>query len=130
VNDPYERIYWLVRHVPAGRVTTYGQLGAMCGIRDSRTVGEAMNASPRDVPWQRVINSRGTISIRGATGERQRKLLEAEGVEFDENGQVDFAKVGWQPDPAWLAANGYKTPPPLVKQKPDKEQDSGQLSLF
>jgi methylated-DNA-protein-cysteine methyltransferase related protein len=126
-----ERIYFLVRHVPAGKVTTYGQLGAMCGTRDSRTVGEIMNASPGDVPWQRVINSRGTISLGGATGMRQRALLEAEGVVFDENGRVHFDEVGWAPEPQWLAANGYQVPPPLSKGKKAKEEDGGeQLSLF
>ncbi len=131
MTDLYERIYELVREIPRGKVTTYGQLGAMCGITDPRVVGEAMNAS-REVPWQRVINSRGEISIRGATGERQRRLLEEEGVEFDESGRVDFEKCGWVPDAAWLEAHGYKIPPPFVKEKKGKEEkDSGeQLSLF
>ncbi len=104
----------------------------MCGISDSRVVGEAMNASPEDVPWQRVINSRGTISLQGGTGARQRRLLEEEGVGFDANGRVDFAKVGWVPDLEWLAANGYQPPPPLVKPKQaERGQDEGeQLSLF
>jgi methylated-DNA-protein-cysteine methyltransferase-like protein len=106
-NDLFERIYALARQVPRGKVTTYGQLGAMCGLRDSRTVGEAMNASPTDVPWQRVINSRGMISLQGATGMRQRALLEGEGVAFDDAGRIDLVEFGWMPDPDWLAANGY-----------------------
>ena len=137
VNPLFERIYALARQIPYGKVTTYGQLGAMCGISDSRTVGDAMNASPGDVPWQRVINSRGMISIQGATGARQRALLEQEGVVFDENGRVNFAEVGWAPDVDWLAANGYKQPPPLVKEgkgneenKGNKGNDGEQLSLF
>ncbi len=125
--EQYERIYALVREIPSGRVTTYGQLGAMCGIGDSRVVGEAMNAS-HDLPWQRVINSRGEISLKGATGAQQRKLLEQEGVEFDANGRVDLEKYGWVPDVQWLETHGYKMPPPLVKEK--KEKDGGQLSLF
>lgn len=127
-NDLFERVYFLVRAIPAGKVTTYGQLGAMCGIRDSRTIGEIMNASPQDVPWQRVINARGMISLQGATGARQRARLESEGVVFDENGRVDFAIVGWMPDAEWLTANGYEIPPPLAQEK----QDAGnaQLSLF
>lgn len=126
-----ERIYRLVRAVPPGKVTTYGQLAAMCGLSDSRIVGDVMNASPRDVPWQRVINSRGAISIGGATGMRQRALLEAEGVEFDETGRVQFAEVGWIPDTEWLAAQGYRPPPPLVKDRGADAGDAGQqLSLF
>lgn len=128
--DLYQRVYWLVRAVPSGQVTTYGQIGAMVGISDSRTIGEIMNASPGDVPWQRVINSRGEISLKGATGGRQRALLEEEGVAFDENGRVDFAQVGWIPDPEWLTANGYKEPPPIVKEKKEKNQDGEQMSLF
>ena len=133
-NDLFEKIYALARSVPYGKVTTYGQLGAMVGLRDMRTVGDAMNACPSDVPWQRVINSRGTISVQGATGSRQRALLEEEGVVFDENGHVDFAKVGWIPDSTWLEENGYKQPPPFVKEKKGgkgNEEDGGaQLSLF
>lgn len=127
-NDLFERVYFLVRGVPLGKVTTYGQLGAMCGIRDSRTIGEIMNASPQDVPWQRVINTRGMISLQGATGARQRALLESEGIAFDENGRVDFAIVGWTPDAEWLTTNGYLVPPPLFPEK--KEAGGKQLSLF
>jgi methylated-DNA-protein-cysteine methyltransferase related protein len=134
MTDQYERIYALVRQIPRGRVTTYGQLGAMCGIADPRIVGEAMNAS-RSIPWQRVINSRGEISIKGATGTRQRELLEQEGIVFDSQGRVDLAEYGWMPDPRWLGANGYKIPPPLVKDKKGKAGDpqteeGEQLSLF
>lgn len=130
-NELFEKIYALAREIPHGRVTTYGQLGAMVGLTDMRYVGDAMNACPDDVPWQRVINSRGTISMGGATGAKQRALLEEEGIMFDENGRVDFGEVGWTPDAEWLEANGYKHPPPFVKEKkPDKKEDGGQLSLF
>ncbi len=123
----YERIYELVRQVPPGRVTTYGQLAAMCGLSDSRLVGEAMNAS-HGLPWQRVINARGEISIQGGTGARQRRLLEQEGIEFDANGRVDLARYGWVPAPEWLEPRGYKMPPPLAKEKKGKEGE--QLNLF
>jgi len=130
MNPFFERIYALARAIPYGQVTTYGQLGAMVGLSDMRTVGDAMNACPSDVPWQRVINSRGTISMGGATGSRQRALLEEEGVVFDENGRVDFAEVGWVPDVEWLEQNGYKQPPSLVKEKKGKKEDGEQMSLF
>lgn len=129
-NPLFEKIYTLARAIPHGKVTTYGQLGAMVGLSDMRSVGDAMNACPDDVPWQRVINSRGTISLGGATGSKQRALLEEEGVVFDENGRVDFADVGWTPDAKWLEANGYKQPPPLAKEKKEKRDDGEQLSLF
>jgi methylated-DNA-protein-cysteine methyltransferase related protein len=132
--DQFERIYALVREIPRGRVTTYGQLGAMCGIGDARIVGEAMNSS-HSVPWQRVINSRGEVSIQGATGRRQRELLEQEGIEFDANGRIDLARFGWTPDAQWLKEHGYRPPPPLAKEKKpgggDPAQDAGeQLTLF
>ncbi len=125
--DINERIYALVREIPRGKVTPYGQLGTMCGISDSRIVGEAMNAST-GLPWQRVINSRGEVSIKGATGAKQRTLLEEEGVVF-ENNRVDLGEYGWVPDPDWLTANDYKIPPPFPKKKQDKEEGS-QMSLF
>ena len=130
MTDDFERLYSLVRHIPPGRVTTYGQLGAMCRIADSRVVGDAMSAS-RNVPWQRVINARGQVSLKGTIGKKQRELLEAEGVVFDESGSVDLSRVGWTPDETWLTANGYAVPQPLVRQKKTGEDESGeQLSLL
>ncbi len=99
----------------------------MCGISDSRLVGEAMNAS-HGIPWQRVINSRGEVSIHGASGAHQRELLEQEGIEFGADARVDLSRFGWTPDPEWLQAHGYRTPPPLVKDKKGKEGE--QLNLF
>src|SRR5438105_4662339 len=100
MTNDFERLYALVRQIPSGMVTTYGQLGAMCGIADPRVVGEAMNAS-RNVPWQRVVNARGQVSLKGPTGRKQRELLEAEGVMFDGSGSIDLAQFGWTPDPTW-----------------------------
>jgi methylated-DNA-protein-cysteine methyltransferase-like protein len=53
---------------------------------------------PEDVPWQRVINSQGEISPRPGA-ERQRELLEQEGVVFNERGRVDLKRFGWQTEP-------------------------------
>lgn len=96
----YARIYALVRQIPHGRVATYGQVAAMVGRCTARTVGFAMAAVPSgtDVPWHRVINREGRISERrGGNGDiRQRQLLEAEGVYFDREGRVDFARFGWR----------------------------------
>ncbi len=94
----YQRIYDLVCQIPAGHVTTYGQLARLVGCTP-RTVGYAMAAltSGADVPWQRVINSQGKVSPR-ADGERdflQRDLLVAEGVRFDRSGRIDLEEYGW-----------------------------------
>ena len=98
----YEAVYRLVRQIPRGRVMTYGQIATLLGApRAARAVGYAMRASGRldDVPWQRVINSRGRISARTEV-ERpivQRMLLEAEGVLFDETESCDLSKCRWEP---------------------------------
>lgn len=106
----YERIYRVVRQIPPGRVATYGQVAAIVGSGTARTVGYAMAALERgDVPWQRVINIQGRVSVRagGMEDARQRALLIAEGVFFDRSGRVDLRAYGWDgPDMDWLEANG------------------------
>ena len=102
----YEQVWQLVRRIPPGKVAAYGQIALMIpppmGVEfeaykafGPRWVGGAMAACPDDVPWQRVINSQGKISER-AGAEKQRQLLEQEGVEFDAKDRVDFKKYGWK----------------------------------
>jgi methylated-DNA-protein-cysteine methyltransferase related protein len=98
----YERIYAMVRRIPPGKVTTYGRIAELVGGCTARMVGYAMAALKRgtapDVPWQRVINAQGKISIHGdgIGNAMQRTLLEEEGVAFDADGRVDFYIFGWQ----------------------------------
>lgn len=99
-SDFYSAIYDMVRRIPAGRATTYGHIAALCGKpRGARAVGWALHALPdgTDVPWHRVINRSGGISISkvGLPPELQRALLEAEGVEFEPDGHVDLKRWGW-----------------------------------
>jgi methylated-DNA-protein-cysteine methyltransferase related protein len=97
----YERIYAMVRRIPPGKVTTYGRIAELVGGCTARRVGYAMAALKRgtapDVPWQRVINAQGKISIHGdgIGNAMQRTLLEEEGVAFDAEGRVDFYIFGW-----------------------------------
>ncbi len=95
----YERIYAIVRQIPPGKVATYGQIAALVGGCTARMVGYALAALPfdSDVPWQRVINRHGKVSPRsgGAGSALQRQLLQEEGIQFDHEGRVDFAAVGW-----------------------------------
>lgn len=96
----YGQVYALVRMIPPGRVATYGQIAGYIDRCTPRMVGYAMAATPRgqDIPWHRVVNSQGMISIR-ANGDRdvmQRLLLEAEGVNFNNNEKVDLSEVGWK----------------------------------
>lgn len=91
----YERVYAAVRRVPAGWVTTYGAVGRFVGC-PARVVGYALHAlrgtRAVDVPWQRVITARGRIATHG---DRQRRLLEAEGIVFEADGRIDLARYGW-----------------------------------
>ncbi|RPJ49233.1 MAG: cysteine methyltransferase [Chloroflexi bacterium] len=96
----YERIYALVCQIPPGRVATYGQIANIVGGCSARLVGYAMaalrNMERPEVPWQRVINRSGKISIHDPIGKyHQRELLEQEGVYFDRNDQIDFKEFGW-----------------------------------
>jgi len=96
------RVYEVVRRVPAGRVTTYGDVAAVLGSpRVARQVGFALAAlADDDVPWHRVINARGAISVRGDTARcvLQQALLEQEGVVFDAAGRVDLSTFRWRPE--------------------------------
>jgi methylated-DNA-protein-cysteine methyltransferase-like protein len=92
------RIYEAVRRIPPGRVATYGSVAAAAGLRGhARQVGYALAAleDGNDVPWHRVVNARGAISMRSGdrTVERlQRTLLEAEGIRFDAQGRIDLSR--------------------------------------
>lgn len=97
----FEQVHEVVRRIPPGKVATYGQIARMLSQpRAARTVGWALRATPEgdDVPWQRVVNSKGTISFRpGSPGEAiQRGLLEAEGVVLNEKGRIDLKVYGWE----------------------------------
>lgn len=98
----HETIIAVVRRIPRGRVATYGQIAALARLpRQPRLVGYAMHALPSSttVPWHRVINARGMVSIRsdGAASLSQRLLLEREGVQFDGRGRVSLERYQWRP---------------------------------
>ncbi len=97
-----ERVYEIVRQIPVGKVMTYGQIADILGEGyTARTVGFVMHAAQTEsVPWQRVINSQGGCS----TGKLflpynvQQKILEDEGVFFNDKGKCDLEKYRWSPD--------------------------------
>jgi methylated-DNA-protein-cysteine methyltransferase-like protein len=95
-------IYEIVHRIPYGKVATYGQISRMVPRCTARMVGFALASLPDsvDAPWQRVINSKGKISPHGAGfgSALQRSLLEDEGIEFDEENQINFDRFGWNPD--------------------------------
>lgn len=141
--DPkaYAEIVWkIVRLVPSGIVTTYGQVASMipapAGVAPEDYtrlapvwVGKAMNAvsaaDTPDIPWQRVINSQGGISLPEGSkvAAEQRARLEREGVTFGKNGRVDLNQYGWDgPSADWLAENKLLTPKPLRKNNTNPQQ--------
>lgn len=102
----YAKFYATVRKIPRGRVATYGQIAALSGLpRHARHVGYALAATPatmKKLPWHRVINSQGRISLRlrhwdSGSDDLQRILLEAEDVTFDSTGKVSLKKFQWVP---------------------------------
>jgi methylated-DNA-protein-cysteine methyltransferase-like protein len=90
-------VYGLVRRVPRGQVVTYGQIAVMLGYpRAARAVGQAMRDCPPSLPWHRVVNAQGGISLRRNVGSMltQRILLEQEGV-LVRRGRLALARYRW-----------------------------------
>src|SRR5205807_9603558 len=99
VNPFYHRIYRIVRHIPRGRVATYGLVARLAGRPGAaRTVGWALSALPEDadVPWWRVLNAAGRISLSGGDHGSvvQRALVLREGVTVAQGGRVTLAVFG------------------------------------
>jgi len=104
----YRQVWALVRQIPPGKVASYGQIASLIGpppgmdlksylAFGARWVGGAMAACPEGVPWQRVINSQGKVSLRpGGGGANQHQMLESEGVLFDEHDRVDLKLFAWE----------------------------------
>jgi len=141
----FDIVWTIVRQIPSGIVSTYGQIASMIpaptgvDVNDYERlgavwVGKAMNAvssaDDTDIPWQRVINSQGGISL--PEGSRaaleQRKRLENEGVKFSGAGKINLNTYGWDgPDADWLQEYRLHTPKPLKKPADDHP---GQMKLF
>ena len=99
-----KRVIQIVRAVPQGKVVSYGQVASYCGLpRAARQVGWILNStegSPIDLPWWRVVNNHGYLSIRGTTlqdKQLQKKLLEAEGVLFSEEFTLPMEQYRYRP---------------------------------
>lgn len=102
VDEPVyrQRVFDLVRRIPKGKVMTYGSIAIVLGEGYTpRTVGYVMRNSPKNVPWQRVINSQGKCS----TGRiilpvnLQQEILEKEGIKFTKSGKCDLSLYQWWP---------------------------------
>ncbi len=97
----HEQVYRLVKRIPRGRVASYGDIAEALGLRSvARRVGQALAALPAEqqqaVPWHRVVNAAGRISVRadGEPSPEQARLLREEGLELDATGRVlDFPRL-------------------------------------
>ncbi len=96
-----QRVFALVQACPVGKVTTYSWLGKALGYpRGARMIGWIMNeATTKEIPAQRVINSKGELTGAWAFGskDKMRQLLEAEGILFSSDEHVDLKRYGWDP---------------------------------
>ena len=99
----YDTVYDCVRKIPKGAVATYGQIAFLCGSpRASRAVGYALhfNPKPGEIPCHRVVNRFGCLAQKFAFGgiDIQKALLEAEGVQVNEDYTVDLKRYIWKPE--------------------------------
>ncbi len=92
----------MIRQIPRGRVATYGLIASLAGFpRNARQVGAVLKKLPPDtaVPWHRVVNSQGQISLRASSVESkktQRELLENEGVKFSSHASISLKDFIWR----------------------------------
>lgn len=96
----YQRVIAIIKSIPKGQVTTYGQIAKHAGNPQSaRQVAYILHSSSHkeNLPWHRVINSKGCIALRHKYGYKlQRQLLEDEGISLDEKGCIDLKRYLWQ----------------------------------
>ncbi|MEE8417765.1 MAG: MGMT family protein [candidate division Zixibacteria bacterium] len=96
-----QRIKDIIKKIPRGKLATYGQIAAMAGNPlAAREVVRILHSSSRKekLPWHRVINSKGRISLQPGFGyEEQKNLLVKEGIEFADDDTIDFERFLWQP---------------------------------
>ncbi|GHE84978.1 MGMT family protein [Thalassotalea profundi] len=110
MNTNYHQIWQTVQLIPKGKVASYGQIADLAGLPNrARLVGKALGFVPdngwnnKAVPWYRVINSQGKISlpIGSDAFERQKSLLQDEQVVVI-GARIKLAEFQWQPDLAEL----------------------------
>ena len=102
-KDFFKKVYDVAKRIPYGKVTTYGHIAEVCGIKSAaRTVGWALNGCGRDIPAHRVVNRYGALTGKYHFGDPDlmEELLRSEGVEFDEKGCVKLEKHLWIPKKA------------------------------
>lgn len=97
----YERAVNSIKSIPRGKVATYGMIARLAGNpRSARQVAYILSSSwkKHNLPWHRVVNSKGGISLRPGRGyEEQRERLDREGIVFREDGTIDLERYKWKP---------------------------------
>jgi methylated-DNA-protein-cysteine methyltransferase-like protein len=94
----WDRYYDIIREIPSGSVLTYGDVARLAGKPNgAREVGWALGSLPpdSDVPWWRVVNAAGAISLRPLSSDLQAELLRAEGIPVDTAGRLALAQHRW-----------------------------------
>src|SRR5271156_5858819 len=100
-DDAVAAICAVIRRIPKGWVATYGQIAAMAGLpRRARLVGHVLQnlGQTTRIPWHRVVNAKGEVSYslsRNGGDALQRRLLEKEGVEFDDKNRFNLERFRW-----------------------------------
>lgn len=101
-DDSFPRRVWqIVAAIPEGCVTTYGEVARLAGSpRAARQVGGVLKRLPEGsmLPWHRVVNRSGTISLTGPDLQRQRQALLMEGIQVSGKGKIDMQKYRWHYD--------------------------------
>lgn len=95
-----QQIYYVLKQIPKGKISSYGVIASMAGYPGyARQVGRLLSNLPEGstLPWFRVLNSQGKISLTGADLERQKQLLIQDGVAVSEAGKVNLKMYLWQP---------------------------------
>jgi methylated-DNA-protein-cysteine methyltransferase-like protein len=98
-----QQVIEIVKIVPYGKVVSYGQVAIMAGLpRMARHVGNVLNKydGSEDIPWWRVVNNSGRLSIKGSTftAEDQKVFLESEGIEINSDYSFDISEYRFIPD--------------------------------
>jgi len=101
MNSITNRIVEAIRRIPPGRVATYGQIALIAGNpRASRLVVWVLHTASEkeNLPWHRVVNRNGKISLKRGSGyDLQKRLLQEEGITFDTDDTIDFNRFLWEP---------------------------------
>lgn len=101
-GDFTSEVISLIKSIPRGKVATYGQIAHLTGLYPSvrRVVWILHSSSEKEgLPWHRVVNHKGTISLKPGKGyEKQKAMLEREGIVFDERNRIDLERFRWETD--------------------------------